>query len=39
MDENVAAEINSVTFHMIALIVATAMKTTDLTIHLNIHAF
>jgi hypothetical protein len=39
MDENLAAEVKSVTFHMTALIVATAVKTSDLTIHLNIHAF
>jgi len=35
MDENLAAKVKSVTFH----IVATAVKTSDLTIHLNIHAF
>ena len=36
MDENLTAEVNSVTFHNTALIVATAVKTSDLTIHLNI---
>jgi hypothetical protein len=39
MDENLTAEVNSVTFHMTELIVATAVKTSDLTIYLNIHAF
>jgi len=39
MDENLTAEVNSVTFHMTALIVATVVKTSDLKIHLNIHAF
>ena len=36
MDENLTAEVNSVTYHMTALIVTTAVKTSDLTIHLNI---
>jgi hypothetical protein len=39
MDENLTAEVNGVTFHLTALIVATAVKTPDLTIHWNIHAF
>jgi phosphoribosyl-ATP pyrophosphohydrolase len=39
MDENLTAEVNSVTYHMTALIVTTAVKTSDLTIHFNIHAF
>ena len=39
MGENLTAEVNSVTYHMAALIVATAVKTSDLKIHLNIHTF
>lgn len=39
MDENVTAEVNTVTFHMTAPIVATAVQTSDRTIHLNIYAF
>jgi hypothetical protein len=39
MDENLAVEVNIVTFSMTALIVATAMNTSDPQIHLNIYAF
>jgi hypothetical protein len=39
MDENLTVEVNIVTFSMAALMVATAMNTSDPQIHLHIHAF
>ena len=39
MDKYLTAKVNSVTFRTTALIVATAVKNSDLKIHLNIHAF